>query len=139
MALVRTHLAPLIDDVETAGRLLEALRDREPLSGLECRIAPDRWMACSVRVPGDGTALLLVSDISARKKSEQRCRRLEAEQRHYRELFDLAPDGYFVCDPEGTILDVNRAGALLLAKDRRNLIGTPGTDHIAPRGQECLP
>ncbi|BBL69150.1 hypothetical protein MchiMG62_23310 [Methanoculleus chikugoensis] len=137
MALVRTHLAPLIDDVETAGRLLEALRDREPLSGLECRIAPDRWMACSVRVPGDGTALLLVSDISARKKSEQRCRRLEAEQRHYRELFDLAPDGYFVCDPEGTILDVNRAGALLLAKDRRNLIGTPGTDHIAPEDRNA--
>jgi PAS domain S-box-containing protein len=137
MALVRTHLAPLIDDAGVVGRLLAALRDREPLSGMECRIAPDRWMAYSVRVPGDGTVLLLVSDISARKKSEQKHRLLEAEQRHYRELFDLAPDGYFVCDPAGTILDVNRAGALLLAKDRRNLIGTPGTDYVAPEDRKA--
>ena len=138
MALVRTHLAPLIDDAGTAGRLLAALRDREPLSGLECRIAPDRWMACSVRVPGDGAVLLLVSDIAARKESEEKGHRLGQEHRYYRETFDLAPDGYFVCDPEGTILDVNLAGAVLLARDRRNLIGTLSTDYIAPEdGKAC--
>ncbi|WP_052959055.1 PAS domain S-box protein [Methanoculleus sediminis] len=132
MALIRTHLAPLIADQEAAGRLIAAIRERKVLSGLECRIAPDRWMACSVRVPGNDAVLLLVSDITARKKSEETYRRLEQEQRHYRELFELAPDGYFVCDPQGTILDVNRAGALLLGKERESLIGTAGTDHIVP-------
>ncbi|ABN57946.1 MULTISPECIES: PAS domain-containing sensor histidine kinase [Methanoculleus] len=132
MALIRTHLAPLIADQGAAGRLIAAIRERKIISGLECRIAPDRWVACSVRVPDSGAVLLLVSDITARKKSEENYRRLEQERNRYRELFELAPDGYFVCDPQGTILDVNRAGALLLAKDRQTLIGTAGTDHIVP-------
>jgi PAS domain S-box-containing protein len=132
MALVRTHIAPLIADTEAAGRLIVAIRERKVLSGLECRITPDRWMACSVRVPGNGTVLLLVSDITARKESEENYHRLEQERNRYRELFDLAPDGYFVCDPQGTILDVNQAGALLLARDRQSLIGTAATDHIVP-------
>ncbi|MDN7011526.1 PAS domain S-box protein [Methanoculleus sp. FWC-SCC3] len=132
MALVRTHLAPLIADQETAWRLIAAIRERKIISGLECQIAPDRWAACSVRVPGNGAVLLLVSDITARKESEENYHRLEQERNRYRELFELAPDGYFICDPQGMILDVNRAGALLLAKDRQTLIGTAGADHIAP-------
>ncbi|WP_292366216.1 MULTISPECIES: PAS domain-containing sensor histidine kinase [unclassified Methanoculleus] len=137
MALVRTHIAPLIADQEAAGRLLTALRAGTALPGLKCRIAPDRWMACSVRVPDSRTVALLVSDITARKESEEKYRRLEQEHRHYRELFDLAPDGYFVCDPRGTILDVNRAGTLLLGRERESLIGTPSTDSIAPECREA--
>ncbi|MDK2889895.1 MAG: hypothetical protein PWR21_527 [Methanoculleus sp.] len=137
MALVRTHIAPLIADQEAAGRLLTALRAGTALPGLECRIAPDRWMACSVRVPDSRTVALLVSDITARKESEEKYRRLEQEHRHYRELFDLAPDGYFVCDPRGTILDVNRAGTLLLGRERESLIGTPSTDYIAAECREA--
>ena len=132
MALVRTHIVPLIDDQEAADRLLAALRAGTVLSGLECRIAPDRWVACSIRVQDDGTVVLLVSDITARKESEEKYRQITQDHSHYRELFDLAPDGYFVCDPRGTILDVNRAGALLLARDRQSLIGTASTDHIVP-------
>ncbi|WP_214041096.1 PAS domain-containing protein [Methanoculleus sp.] len=137
MALVRTHIAPLIADQEAAGRLLTALRAGTELSGLECRIAPGRWVACSVRVPSSGTVALLVSDITARKENEEKYRRLEQERSRYRELFDLAPDGYFVCDPQGTILDVNRAGALLLGRGRESLIGTPGQSLIVPECREA--
>jgi PAS domain S-box-containing protein len=134
MALVRTHIIPLIADAEAAGRLLAALRAGMVLSGLEFRIAPDRWVACSIRVQGDGTVVLLVSDITARKESEEKYRQITQEHSRYRELFDLAPDGYFVCDPRGTILDVNQAGALLLGRERESLIGTSCWLQIVP---EC--
>ncbi len=136
MALVRTHIAPLITDAEAADRLVAALRTRTPLSGLECRIAPDRWVACSVQIAADGTAVLLVSDITARKENEEKHRRLEQEHSHYRELFDLAPDGYFVCDPRGTILDVNRAGALLLGREKESLVGASSRSLIVPECRE---
>ncbi|MDV2480591.1 PAS domain S-box protein [Methanoculleus sp. Wushi-C6] len=126
-ALVRTYLAPLIADAEAAARLLASIRTEKPLSGLECRIAPGRRVACSVRTPGNGTVALLVSEVTASRESE--------EQSRYRELFDLAPDGYFVCDPSGSILDVNRAGALLLGKEKASLIGTPGLSHIVPESR----
>ncbi len=42
MALVRTHLAPLITDAEAADRLLAALRARAALFGPECRITSVR-------------------------------------------------------------------------------------------------
>ncbi|MDK2989068.1 MAG: hypothetical protein PWR16_597 [Methanoculleus sp.] len=137
MALVRTHIVPLIADAEAAGQLLAALRAGTALSGLECRIAPDRWVACSIRVQDDGTAVLLVSDITARKESEKKYRQITQEHSRYRELFDLAPDGYFVCDPRGTILDVNRAGALLLGREQESLIGTSCWLQIVPECREA--
>ncbi len=137
MALVRTHIAPLIADTEAAERVLGALRAATALSGLECRIAPARWVACSVWVPGDGTVALLISEITARKESEEKYRRLGQEHNRYRELFDLAPDGYFVCDPSGQILDVNRAGALLLDRERESLIGTSSRSYIIPEYREA--
>lgn len=39
---------------------------------------------------------------------------LEAEQRRYHEVFDLAPDGYLLTDLEGVIGEANRAAAALL-------------------------
>ena len=39
---------------------------------------------------------------------------LEAEQRRYHEVFELAPDGYLLTDLEGVIGEANRAAAALL-------------------------
>src|SRR5262245_44552693 len=39
---------------------------------------------------------------------------LEAERERYRELFEQAPDGYVVTDPEGVVREANRAAAALL-------------------------
>ncbi|WP_292517328.1 PAS domain S-box protein [Methanoculleus sp.] len=136
MALVRTHITQHIADQEAAGTLLAALRAGTALSNLECPIAPGRRMACSIRVPDGGMVALLISDITAREESEEKHRRLEQELAHYRELFDLAPDGYFVCDTGGVILDVNRAGARLLGRERESLIGTPGQSYIVPGYRE---
>ncbi len=41
--------------------------------------------------------------------------KLEDNQRRYREVFDLAPDGYVLTDLDGTITDANRTAAALLS------------------------
>ena len=45
-------------------------------------------------------------------------KQLDVESARYRELFDLAPDGYLVTDSVGVILESNRAAS--------ELLGTPG-------------
>ena len=50
---------------------------------------------------------------------------VEAERRHYQELFDLAPSGYLVTDPEGVIREANRAVATLLDVRQDFLVGKP--------------
>ena len=44
---------------------------------------------------------------------EVRQRSLAGELDKYRELFDFAPDGYFVTDANGDILEANRAATLI--------------------------
>lgn len=50
---------------------------------------------------------------------------VEAERQHYQELFDFAPDGYLVTDPEGVIREANRAVATLLDVRQDFLVGKP--------------
>jgi len=53
--------------------------------------------------------------------------RVHAERDRYRELFDAAPDAYFVTDRVGVIRDVNAAGATMLGIEPRFLLGKPLT------------
>jgi PAS domain S-box-containing protein len=50
---------------------------------------------------------------------------LEAERRRYQDLFEFAPDGYFVTDANGIIQEANRAAGELLRVPLRFLIGKP--------------
>lgn len=50
---------------------------------------------------------------------------LDEERRRYRELFDFAPDGYLVTDPNGVIQEANRAAAILLQVRQDRLAGKP--------------
>src|SRR5687767_1446257 len=49
----------------------------------------------------------------------------EHERRRYQQLFDLAPDGYLVTDPEGLVLEANLTAGNLLESEARFLIGKP--------------
>jgi PAS domain S-box-containing protein len=54
-----------------------------------------------------------------------------AEHQRYRELFNFAPDGYVVTDPQGTIVEANRAAAALLNIAQERLIRKPLAVFIA--------
>lgn len=50
---------------------------------------------------------------------------LESERQRYQDLFELAPDGYLVTDPAGTIREANHAAAELLGVLHTYLVGKP--------------
>src|SRR5258708_34864967 len=57
---------------------------------------------------------------------------LEVERHRYRELFDLAPDGYVISNAEGVIEEVNQAAAALLNGSPIGLRGKPLAVFTAP-------
>jgi two-component system, chemotaxis family, CheB/CheR fusion protein len=50
---------------------------------------------------------------------------LEAASQHWRDLFDLAPDGYLVTDLLGIVLEANQAAARLFDTPQAELVGMP--------------
>jgi PAS domain S-box-containing protein len=67
-------------------------------------------------------------DITELKQAEQALR--ESEGR-YRSLFESAPDGIFVADPDGTYVDVNPSGLRMLGYSRDELLGMKRADTLA--------
>jgi PAS domain S-box-containing protein len=63
---------------------------------------------------------------------------LELERRRYRELFELAPDGYVVSDSIGTIREANRAAATLLNVTSGTLVGKPLAQFVAPEDRRVF-
>ncbi len=57
---------------------------------------------------------------------------LDALRGRYQDLFELAPDGYFVSDGLGVIREANLAAARLLEMDARRLVGKPLAAFIVP-------
>jgi PAS domain S-box-containing protein len=51
-------------------------------------------------------------------------------KRRYADLFEFVPIGYFIFDSSGVIVDVNSAGARLLATERHRLLHQPMNDFI---------
>jgi PAS domain S-box-containing protein len=58
----------------------------------------------------------------AEEELRQQNRELEVERQRYRDLFNLAPDGYIVTDKYGKILEANQAIAKLLATENCRLV-----------------
>jgi PAS domain S-box-containing protein len=56
---------------------------------------------------------------------------VEAERQRYQELFNFAPNGYVVTDPQGRIVEANRAAAALLNIAQDRLIRKPLAVFIA--------
>ncbi|MBA4016630.1 MAG: hybrid sensor histidine kinase/response regulator [Pirellula sp.] len=59
-------------------------------------------------------------------------RRIESElkivEQRYRQLVEDAPDGIFIADSEGKLVDVNRSGCEMLGRSREQLLGRPAVD-----------
>ncbi len=50
---------------------------------------------------------------------------VEVERERYQELFEFAPDGYLLTDPDGMIREANRAAGNLLGVQPEFLVGKP--------------
>jgi PAS domain S-box-containing protein len=104
----------------------------------ECRAAPDQ----------SDHLWLVVSDISNLKRAEEIAARYEAvaaagaaleiERNRYCDLFEFAPDGYFVTDETGTILDVNQAGTALLLAPKDQLVGASLSHYVVSKDQTAF-
>ena len=62
----------------------------------------------------------------------------EAERQRYQELFEFAPDGYLVTDPEGIIREANRAASALLGVRQDFLIGKPLLVFVTEQDQQAF-
>jgi PAS domain S-box-containing protein len=70
----------------------------------------------------------IVRDITERKQAEEKQR---ASEERYRTLFDYAPDGIVIADPEGTYIDGNASMCRMLGYNREELIGRSASDIVA--------
>ena len=60
---------------------------------------------------------------------------IAAERQRYHELFNFAPDGYLVTDPNGVVREANVAATELLGRARRYLVGKPIRVFVHPDAQ----
>ncbi len=63
---------------------------------------------------------------------------LEVERHRYRELFELAPDGYVISNAQGIVEEANQAAAALLNTSEIGLRGKPLAVFVAPPGRQAF-
>ncbi len=63
---------------------------------------------------------------------------LEIERHRYRELFELAPDGYVISNAQGIVEEANQAAAALLNTGEIALRGKPLAVFVAPSGRQAF-
>jgi PAS domain S-box-containing protein len=109
--------------IELVRRRLESVEERARSS------AEQRGLMLET-LEGLSTALeeLRIAAEELRQQNEElaAARQATEEQRQrYQELFQFAPDGYLVTDPDGVIYEANRAAAALLGVREEFLVGKP--------------
>ena len=92
------------------------------------------WIAWTNRIIRDAEGRLVEflsigTDITARRRAEEAQRASEAR---YRTLFEYAPDGILIADPESRYLDANPSICRMLGYARHELIGKLPVDILPP-------
>jgi PAS domain S-box-containing protein len=84
---------------------------------------------------------LQVAEEQVRDQNEELARaRLaaEVEKQRYKDLFDFAPDGYVVTDPDGTIREANAAAAQLFGVEEQYLVAKPLVLFVSPQEKDVF-
>jgi PAS domain S-box-containing protein len=82
----------------------------------------------------DGRSIVMLADITERKRAEEA---LRASEQHYRTLFEESLDGICLADAEtGIIIDCNRVLTNLVCRERAELIGKPQIILHPPRDDQ---
>ena len=128
-----------IEPVEAADRVVleRGERTRDEHWGLPPR-DPDRRYE-TVRAPvreGDGAVVGVLGisrDVTERHRREER---LRSAKQQYRRLTETLPDGVFVTDLEGHVVEANRALCRILGREPADVIGRSFLDFVAPRSRD---
>ena len=95
--------------------------------------------------PADEHAVLTEELAAARAQLRRQAAELEnarqllqTERARYRELFDVAPEGYIITDPAGAIREVNRGAAALLNLPAEYVIGKPLVVFVDPSDRKAF-
>jgi PAS domain S-box-containing protein len=102
----------------------------------ERRAKDGRLVAVSVTVSAirDSAGHLVGASKIARDISETKgfAAALRASNERYRALFEYAPDGILIADPESNYLDANASICRMLGRTREELIGLHASDIVSP-------
>jgi PAS domain S-box-containing protein len=142
-------LDTIVPPTEKSGRNLRALMNEicaapesfEQNENENIRRGGERvWIAWTNHIVQDSTGqalefLSIGTDITERKRAEARVRESEAR---YRTLFEYAPDGIVIADPDGYYVDVNASICRMLGYRRDELIGMHSSVIVAPEDQEHI-
>jgi PAS domain S-box-containing protein len=126
-------------DLDELSRQVESMHRQflrlSPADGIELPEPDTRmlWVETSENLGVTLEELRVVEEELRRQNAElEKSRRAtETEKLRYRELFDLAPDGYVTTDLYGMIKEANRAAGELLGVSPVHLAGKPLANYVA--------
>lgn len=89
------------------------------------------WLVVPELDPAGNVKAVMASarDISERRQAEEELRRSE---RRFRDLFEHSLDPICIHDLEGRIISINPAGAAILGRKRRDIVGRKVSDFLIP-------
>ena len=99
------------------------------------RALPYNFIAQNAELDGTPGVVCIGIDMTARIEAEK-VRKLSEER--YRRLFECAPDGILLADPDGTYLDANPAICRMLGFTREELLGRNANDIVVPAEQHHI-
>jgi len=113
------------------GVTTRAMASQRPLMALRADGAefPVEATISQIVVGGHRLFTAIVRDVSERKQAERALR--DSEER-YRALFEYAPDGIVIANPQSYYIDANPSICRLLGYPRDELIGLHASDIVAP-------
>lgn len=126
------ELAPIRERLQSQG----TLRDHEAI--FRNRWGQPRHILVSsavVELRQGRHTLTTYVDITPRKEAEAELRSreetLRRSEERYRALFEYAPDGILIADPDSVFLDANASMCHMLGYRREEIIGKPASDVVA--------